>query len=393
MKKKIAIIGAGISGLVLTNLLKQKSKYEFVLYEKNNSINFNSYGIQLAVNSVDILNKIGFENFDADEKYNPKKIDFYSLKNNKKICELNIAKFNSEKIRYTSLKRSSLVNFFKEKLLTNTIQFNKKIKKINFTGSKIEIFFEDNTSDVTDYLIISDGIFSPSKSILFNKDIRASYCGSLAIRATLKGIDTKLFDQNNISLLLGPNFHLVFYPLNKEKELNVVGVMRKKLDDKTLYDQNFFKDTDNLKKILDKIYIEKNYNLKIFFNHAQNLKCFPIFISDKIRQPKQKNIFFLGDAFFAVPPTFAQGASQSIESAYELFKILDSNNINSSSDYYYKYRIERINMINRRSKLNYFFFHLSNPILIFFRNIIMKIVSNNKFFLNKYLGQIYLKNN
>ena len=93
MKKKIAIIGAGISGLVLTNLLKQKSKYEFVLYEKNNSINFNSYGIQLAVNSVDILNKIGFENFDADEKYNPKKIDFYSLKNNKKICELNIAKF------------------------------------------------------------------------------------------------------------------------------------------------------------------------------------------------------------------------------------------------------------------------------------------------------------
>ena len=71
MKKKIAIIGAGISGLVLANLLKQKSKYEFVLYEKNNSINFNSYGIQLAVNSVDILNKIGFENFDADEKYNP----------------------------------------------------------------------------------------------------------------------------------------------------------------------------------------------------------------------------------------------------------------------------------------------------------------------------------
>ena len=48
----------------------------------------------------------------------------------------------------------------------------------------------------------------------------------------------------------------------------------------------------------------------------------------------QKNVFFLGDAFFAVPPTFAQGASQSIESAYELFKILDSNNINSSSDYY-----------------------------------------------------------
>ena len=37
------------------------------------------------------------------------------------------------------------------------------------------------------------------------------------------------------------------------------------------------------------------------------------------------NIHLIGDAFFAFPPSFAQGASQSIESAYELFKSIENN--------------------------------------------------------------------
>ena len=34
MKKKIAIIGAGIAGLTLANLIKRNSDHEFMLYEK-----------------------------------------------------------------------------------------------------------------------------------------------------------------------------------------------------------------------------------------------------------------------------------------------------------------------------------------------------------------------
>ena len=55
--KKIAIIGAGISGLFIANLLKKNSDYQVVIYEKSNSINLEEgYGIQLSVNSVKLLN-------------------------------------------------------------------------------------------------------------------------------------------------------------------------------------------------------------------------------------------------------------------------------------------------------------------------------------------------
>ena len=37
--KKVAIIGGGISGLYIASLLRLKSNYEIMIYEKNNSIN------------------------------------------------------------------------------------------------------------------------------------------------------------------------------------------------------------------------------------------------------------------------------------------------------------------------------------------------------------------
>ena len=83
---------------------------------------------------------------------------------------------------------------------------------------------------------------------------------------------------------------------------------------------------------------------------------------------QNKNILFIGDAFFAFPPTFAQGASQSIEVAHELFKNFENKIIN-----FYKERVKRTKMIDRRSKLNHFAFHLSNPLMIFFRNLLIDI--------------------
>ena len=57
--KKIAIIGAGISGLFIANLFKRSTNFKIIVYEKNHSINLEEgYGIQLSVNSIKLLNKI-----------------------------------------------------------------------------------------------------------------------------------------------------------------------------------------------------------------------------------------------------------------------------------------------------------------------------------------------
>ena len=79
MKKKIAIIGAGIGGLTLANLLQKNSEFEFTIYEKGETLNLEEgFGLQLAVNSISILNKIGFSSLNKSEIYNPTRLDFYS---------------------------------------------------------------------------------------------------------------------------------------------------------------------------------------------------------------------------------------------------------------------------------------------------------------------------
>ena len=235
MKKKIAIIGSGIAGLTLAVLLRGNPNCEFTVYEKGDFLDLNEgFGVQLSVNSVSILNKIGFNELDKNEKYHPSKLDFYSIDCNK-ICDLDLPTFNSENEKYTTLKRSILIKFLKEKLLSNSIIFRKKINKDKKINEKIEINFTEGSNDKVDYLIVSDGVFSKSKSIILNKDIKPKYFKSIAVRGNLKD-----YPNEDISIYFGSNFHFVIYPVNKKNEFNFILILKKKLLDKKIYtDKNF----------------------------------------------------------------------------------------------------------------------------------------------------------
>ena len=380
--KNIVIIGAGISGLYIANLLSKNSNYKITIYEKNSSVNLEKgYGIQLSVNSIKLLNQINFQKIQAEDKFHPHKLDFYSLKKNKKICDLDISMFNSTDKKYTTLQRSTLINFLKDGLHENIINYNKKVIKINEEDENKEVSFEDGSSVKCDYLIISDGTFSKTKSLIANKEIKPKYFNSIALRATIDQDAVKGINLENISLFLGSNLHTVFYPINNKGQLNFISILRKKLSVKELSDYSLFESKDFTASIMSEI--SKQVAPEIIKN-LRNIKCFPIFVSSKVHEPKNKNTFLIGDAFFALPPTFAQGASQSIEVAHELYKNLENENTQFNSE-----RVKRVKMIDMKSKLNYFAFHLSNPLTIWIRNLIIQKLVKNKKFINSYLGKIY----
>ena len=169
--KKVAIIGAGISGLFIANLFKKNPNYQITLYEKNTSIALEEgYGVQLSVNSIKLLNKIGFEKLPNNEKFTPEKINFYSNKNLNKVCELDITNFNNKDSKYTTLKRSVLTSFLK-KDLHQFIQTSHSVSNINQCNKLIKVSFENNKTFECDCLIISDGVFSKSKSLILNNHI------------------------------------------------------------------------------------------------------------------------------------------------------------------------------------------------------------------------------
>jgi salicylate hydroxylase len=374
--KKIAIIGGGISGLYFGNLLQKNSEYDYTIYEKRSSLNLeDSYGIQLSVNSIKLLNKIGFKNINDKDIFNPKKINFFDAKNTKKICEIDISKFNYNENYYTTLKRSDLINFLLKNIPQKKIKLSVEVNKIEYS-EKIKINLSNNYNEEFDYLVISDGVFSRTRSIILSKESNLKFHNSIALRGNIKN-----YEIDDISLFLGENFHFVIYPVNKNKEFNFISIIRKNLNNIELSNSSLFTNDSFLESLTSEIYNKTSVKLK---GKIKNIKSFPIFVSKNLNVTNKKNTYFIGDALFAYPPSFAQGASQSIETSSEVF-----DEINSNLTGYYNKRIKKTKLVNWRSKLNYFVFHFSNPATVFFRNLILKILVKNKKFLEIYLGRIY----
>ena len=374
--KKIAILGGGISGLYFANLLERNHNYNYKIFERKSDFERNDgYGIQLSVNSIKLLNQIGFSNLNANLLSYPKKIIFHDAKNLNKICDIDISQFNFENNRYTTLKRSTLFNFLLNNIPEDKIKYKCELKDISFK-EKINLKFSDYSEENFDYLIVSDGVFSKSKSIVLNKDIKPKYFNSVALRGCIKNLES-----NDISLYLGSNFHIVIYPVNQNKEFNFISIIRKDLGKDQINDQSYFKKSDFIKLLMDELSVKTSIKLKDKIN---NLKSFPIFVSKSFNKPVKNNIFLVGDALYTFPPSFGQGASQSIESSKEVYDDIENN----TNNYYIK-RNEKIKKINSRSMLNHFAFHLSNPFTIFVRNIFLKYLSKNNKFLENYLGKIY----
>ena len=375
MKKKLAIIGAGIAGLTLANFIKKHSDHDFMVYEREESFALDEgYGIQLATNSIKILNEINFNKISNEKKFNPSFLDFYDIQN-KKICDLNLTKFNTSETKYTTLQRSTLIEYLKEDIYTQHLRFGKKIKEVSELKEKILIKFDDNTNDLVDYVIAADGIFSNTRSFFEKKKNTPKFKKALAVRVILKSKLDLNINEQNISLMMGGNTHIVFYPINKKKELNMVCIIRSKKYD-----------PDNIKSLIEEVVLKQNPSLKKLFDN--DIKSWPLYFTPNILPSTNKKVFYIGDAFNGFLPTLAQGAGQSIESAHEIFTLLQKGKLDKNNTYFEE-RSRRAKIVRKRSNFNFFTFHFSSSIMQKIRNIFLKFLVKRKTFIQGYLGKVY----
>ena len=177
--------------------------------------------------------------------------------------------------------------------------------------------------------------------------------------------------------MMGNNCHMVIYPINKINDLNMVCIIR---------DSDY--NPENINTLIEKKVLNQNPKLSQVFD--QDLKSWPLYYTPRILPSTNSKVFYIGDAFNGFLPTLAQGASQSIESAYELFNSLKENNANSQK-LYFQERYKRAKVIRNRSNFNFFIFHISNPLIQRFRNSIIKFLIRRKSFIKSYLGKVYDK--
>ena len=348
--KHIAIIGAGISGLALGIILKRYN-IPCVIFEKSEKISEYGAGISLSPNGLKVLKDLDVFKKIKTHSCNPRNGIFFSRSNQIANTSINVI----------TTSRDLLHKILYEKYISmdGNILFNHELsdlsldnKYLNFTNKKIYKPF---------HTVGADGIRSKCRQKINNKE-NLIYSGYSVWRSILFG------NQDDIIFHLDKNFHIVSYPISKNK-ISFVAVIKK---------SEVLKESWKLKGSLDDLSKELPSKLmqRYFLNNNNSSEVFKwgVFIRPEIKDLYIDNLTLIGDAAHPIVPFLGQGACLALEDAYTFGNLINlyKNDIIKSQIKYNHIRLKRVTKIHKMSLNQAKFNHLGNPLAIFFRNSLMK---------------------
>ena len=345
----IAIIGAGISGLALGCILK-KADIPVIIFEKSKDISDYGAGISISPNGIRILKNLKLYDEVVAVSSNPRQASFYS--SNKQINSFHIdVVTTSRQVLFKSLYKKYIS-------LDGDILFDHKLCDANYDD--LELHFSNNTSYKVKHVAACDGIKSICRK-KFESNNEPVYSGYSVWRAIVEK------KQKNIKTFLGSNHHIVTYPISDSKVSFVAAIKTPKK-----YKESW-RSPGTYEELKDDLLLG-NKDSYSFINENTPLFKWGVYIRPHIKNIKYKNLTLLGDAAHPIVPFIGQGGCLALEDAYIFGKLLIKFDcdINKTQNTYEVLRIKRIktiaNMSLRQGHLN----HISNPIIVFLRNFVMK---------------------
>ena len=345
----IAIIGAGISGLALGCILK-KADMPVIIFEKSTDISEYGAGISISPNGAKVLKYLNLYDEIISISSNPKKADFFS--NDKKINSFDIDVITtSRQVLYKSL-------YEKYISLDGQILFEHKLCDANFDD--LELNFSNNRSYKVRHVAACDGIKSICRKKIESNN-EPVYSGYSVWRAIVEK------KQKNIKTFLGPNHHIVTYPISESKISFVAAIKTPKK-----YKESW-KSIGTYEELKNDLVIS-NKDFYSFINEETPLFKWGVYIRPLLKNITYKNLTLLGDAAHPIVPFIGQGGCLALEDAYIFGQLLTKYNsdINKAQNAFKVMRVKRINTIASMSLKQGQLNHISNSIIVFLRNFVMR---------------------
>ncbi|WP_273754252.1 FAD-binding protein [Bartonella sp. MM73XJBT.G] len=382
VEKSPIIVGGGIAGLSTALALAHKGIASTIL-EKCKQLETIGAGIQLTPNATSIFAHWNLLNKLTEVAIIP---DFLALKDGislKTRLHAHLINLTEKywKAPYMTIHRAAL-----QKILYNAVIENPLIKYkagetiISSTHSATNIKITTIKADTatkqlysTPLLIGCDGVWSTLRQQSpFHE--KANFSGFIAWRATIasdnlpQNFRSSLQNTKTITAWMGPNNHLVVYPLqSSEKIFNFVAITNGESSKEGWAHKG---DKEKLKSLF------KGWNSKILqiFDHIDEWRYWPLFHMKRNRFLGLERQVFVGDCAHAALPFAAQGAAMAIEDAATLAEVLSLKDLSLTKALllYEATRIPRITAVKKRGDFNMLAYHAIGPIAIA-RNLMMKI--------------------
>jgi salicylate hydroxylase len=368
VSRTIVVAGAGIGGLTAALALAARG-FRVVVLEKTERLEEAGAGLQLSPNASRVLIDLGLQPRLAARAVIPDAVSIMSARHGAEIARLPLGEAAAFRAGapYWVVHRADL-----QAALAAAVGDHPDIEL------RLGCQFEDVTahakgltvvqrSGVTRHqepataLIGADGIWSTVRQHLF-PEVQPKFSGLIAWRGTLDaGQLPREYSSRRVQLWMGPNAHLVAYPISGARLINVVAVVPGTWNRPGWSAPGEAADIKNA---------FASYRwpapARLMLGAVDDWRKWALFTTPEGGQWSEGAVALLGDAVHAMLPFAAQGAGMAIEDAAVLARVLSEGAIDNAGmaaalKRYGQLRRARVGRVQRTARRNGTIYHLNGP--------------------------------
>jgi salicylate hydroxylase len=373
------IAGAGIGGLAAAMALSRAS-FKVAIYERTDKLQEFGAGLQITPNATRVLARLGVLERVRQLSSKPPAVLVLRGSDNAKLMRLPLddaeRRWGAE---YLVIHRADLQTALVEAVRAQPgieLSLGTTVTGFAANGDTISVRLQRGLTaarDEADLLIGGDGLRSQVRSGLgFGPPDRADFTGRVAYRALVNAEDAEpRWARSEIVLRLGPEAHLVQYPLRHGLIINLVATIRSQ-SRVGGGDQQWDGAAD--RSTLERAFARWSKEARALIGAPVQWRAWPLYCRPPIPSFSLGRAALVGDAAHPMVPYLAQGAAQAIEDAGALGRMVAlAQDIPAALALYSRDRVERAARVQREALRQGRIYHLGGP-LAFARDTTMRML-------------------
>jgi salicylate hydroxylase len=364
--RTIVVAGAGIGGLTASLALAAQG-FRVVVLEKAGRLEEAGAGLQLSPNASRILVDLGLQPRLAVRAVTPDAISIMSARAGGEIARLPLGEAASFRAGapYWVMHRADLQAALAAQVNDNPdidLRLGCQFEDVTAHAKGLTVVQRRGTArhqELATALVGADGIWSAVRHHLF-PEVQPQFSGLIAWRGTLDATQLpREHTSPRVQLWMGPDAHLVAYPISGARQINIVAVLP------GTWNRPGWSAPGEISEIKNAFASSRWPGpARMMISAVDDWRKWALFTVPDGGQWTDGAIALLGDAAHAMLPFAAQGAGMAIEDAAVLAKCLgeaageSTANIPAALNRYARLRRARVTRIQRAARRNGKVYHL-----------------------------------
>jgi salicylate hydroxylase len=377
VEKEVLVIGGGIGG-VAAALASAEAGHKTKIFEQAPQFGEIGAGIQMGPNAMAVLDRFGVADEISKHAVFPQRLVLKDVYTAKELSSLDLGEEFKAKygFPYIVLHRSDL-----HRVLVEAAEKNPLISLVN---DQIIDTVEENAEGVTvtnqrgeqfngKAVIGADGLWSKTRKYFADDEAICSHY--VAYRGTVP-IEEISSDANmdDVIMWIGPNLHVVQYPVRKGELYNQVVVFKS---------QNYKSDSDDwgTPEEMDQVFEGCHPLVEKALSFIQRQIRWPMYDRLPIDNWTKGKFTLLGDAAHPMLQYLAQGGCQALEDAAYLANMLQEHGENFEQAFlaYQEERIPRTAKVQKNARTWGEIIHAVDPTSILLRDTLLETTAAKDF--------------